>query len=266
MLACTRFHGSHTADAIAKQFATTSATFDLTNKVSRIVKNNATNKLKAFSQPGFEAVDDASQSTSEDSCNDDDDGVATTASDDALFDYVNEHVSCFAHTLQLVIKDCLKQAAAINKVLATASAIVSHVRKSIHATDMLEDHTRLQTANATRWNSQMAMAFESAIHCVQGGRVVTGEFIPQAVAVGHGLIVNSAQKRLRKYEEHDAFQTASVLDLRFKLNWCNESESQILRAAIIAKATSVSGVFPDSGLQSTDEQSPPKSVVAFSFP
>ena len=36
-------------------------------------------------------------------------------------------------------------------------------------------------------------------------------------------------KRLSHYEEHDAFQTASFLDLCFKLNWCTESESLILK-------------------------------------
>ena len=77
---------------------------------------------------------------------------------------------------------------------------------------------------------------------------------------------DSVHKRLTKYDKHDAFQTASVLDRRFKLNWFNESESHILRAAIIAKATSVSGVVPDPGLQSKDEQPPPKSVVASSVP
>ena len=136
-------------------------------------------------------------------------------SDDSLFNYVNEHVSGFAHTLQLVIKDGFKQADAINTVLAKASAIISHIRKSSHATDILEDHTHLQTANA-----QMAMVrtilnvhedklraldtqhqltaydrnilrdlievltpFQSATHCVQGDRVVTGSMVVPCVRI-----------------------------------------------------------------------------------
>ena len=42
-------------------------------------------------------------------------------------------------------------------MLAKASNIVAHVRRSAHATDMLEGEKKLQTANATRWNSQVMM-------------------------------------------------------------------------------------------------------------
>ena len=47
---------------------------------------------------------------------------------------------------------------------------------------------------------------------------------------------DSVHKRLSYYEEHDAFQTTAFLDPRFKLNWFAESESLILKTAIIAKA------------------------------
>lgn len=50
----------------------------------------------------------------------------------------HQHVPCFAHVLQLVIKDGFKQAASINKALYKASSIVSHVRKSIHSSEILE--------------------------------------------------------------------------------------------------------------------------------
>ena len=51
-------------------------------------------------------------------------------SDNSLLDNVSEHVSCFVHTLQLVVKDGSKHTAAINKVLAKTAAVVSHVCKS----------------------------------------------------------------------------------------------------------------------------------------
>ena len=76
---------------------------------------------------------------------------------------------------------------------------------------------------------------------------------------------DSVHKRLTKYKEHDAFQTASVLDPRFKLNWCNESESQILRAAIIAKAMSVVW-FPIQACRAQTNSLHQKSVVASSVP
>ena len=45
----------------------------------------------------------------------------------------------------------------LNNVISKASNIVSHIRKSIHATDIFEGEKRLQAANPTRWNSQLKM-------------------------------------------------------------------------------------------------------------
>ena len=82
-------------------------------------------------------------------------------------DSVREHDSCFAHILQLV-KDGskeagaingFKEAGAINKVIAKASSIyiVSHVRRSTHATEVLDGEIKLQSSKAIRWNSQLLM-------------------------------------------------------------------------------------------------------------
>ena len=137
------------------QFSTTAATYDLNDKISHIVTDNAANMFKEFSLPGFETT--VTNETWSDDDDDEDDDLTTAVSDDSLFEYVNDHISCFAHTLQLVIKDGFQQAGTINKVLVKASAVVSHVRKSIHATEMLENYKRLQTANATQWNLQLAI-------------------------------------------------------------------------------------------------------------
>ncbi len=70
---------------------------------------------------------------------------------------VSEHLPCFAHMLQLVIKDGFKQAGNITKVVSKCSTIVSHVKKSTHATELLESEKRLKSATTTRWNSQLHM-------------------------------------------------------------------------------------------------------------
>ena len=64
---------------------------------------------------------------------------------------------CFAHTLQLVVKDGLKKMGQLKKVIAKASGVVSYVRRSSLASDLLENEGKLQSATATRWNSEVRM-------------------------------------------------------------------------------------------------------------
>lgn len=96
--------------------------------------------IKAFSLPGLEQVDDESE-LEEDT---DDESEIEDKPDETQTEFYNdlsnicEHIPCFAHTLKLVIKDGFKEAASINKVLSKVSTIVSHVKKSTIATDILE--------------------------------------------------------------------------------------------------------------------------------
>ena len=70
---------------------------------------------------------------------------------------IPQRISCFAHTLQLCIKDgsCTQ----ISKVLTKSARIVNHVKKSILATDRLDQlyGKTLVAKNETRWNSQLKM-------------------------------------------------------------------------------------------------------------
>ena len=68
-----------------------------------------------------------------------------------------EHHGCFAHVLQLVVKDGFKRASQIGKVINKCSKIVSHVTKSTIARDSLDGEKTLKPAVATRWNSQLKM-------------------------------------------------------------------------------------------------------------
>lgn len=56
MLACSRFKGKHTGDAIHREYEETIANYEIGHKVSNIVTDNASNMIKAFSfsLPGFE--------------------------------------------------------------------------------------------------------------------------------------------------------------------------------------------------------------------
>ena len=164
MLACKRFKGRHTADNIAAQYAEITTFFGIQDKVTHINTDNASNMVKAFRLPGFEAtvqVDDADSDEEADTDSDDYDSDDSEDSGDGadLFDLLPEsqHDPCFAHTLQLVVKDGMKEATYLRKVISKASTIVAHVRKSTHATDILEGEIRVQAANATRWNSEVKM-------------------------------------------------------------------------------------------------------------
>ena len=69
-----------------------------------------------------------------------------------------QHSACYAHTLQLVVKDGLKDAGNnLKTIIAKTSTVVRYVRQSLLGTEILEGEKRLQTANATRWNSQLIM-------------------------------------------------------------------------------------------------------------
>ena len=217
MLACSHFKGSYTAEAINEKFQKELISFEILSKVSFIVTDSAANMIKAFSLPCFEELSEDSFDSEDDEMGDDCDALHPSSSE-LLYEEIDEtcqHVRCFAHTLQLVIKDGFKQVGNISKVLGKASAIVSHVRKSIHAAEVLESERSLQAATVTRWNSQLTMIlsmilripeeklntlgtthkltvydrklledlveiltpFETATQCIQGNKVVTSSMI-----------------------------------------------------------------------------------------
>lgn len=68
-----------------------------------------------------------------------------------------QHTPCFAHTLQLVVKDGFKNQTQINGIISKCSKVVSSVCRSTIATDILQGKKKLQSYTATRWNSQLKM-------------------------------------------------------------------------------------------------------------
>ena len=161
MLACSRFKGKHTADKIQQEYEETVSCFEIGHKVSNIVTDNAANMVKAFnfSIPGFEMGSTASVDESEGYVNQLCDDTETSDDDCSdTFETLPKHTGCFAHTLQLVVRDGLNECGGhLKQIISKASSIVSYVRKSVNASDLLQDEKRLQAANSTRWNSQFYM-------------------------------------------------------------------------------------------------------------
>ena len=187
-----------------------------------------------------------------------------------------EHHSCFAHTLNLVVKDGLAKAGQLGSVIKKCSKLVSFVRKSTIATDVLKGQKRLQTDNETRWNSQLKMIrsvlavqesklseldgavkltmhdrnilhdlveilqpFEEATDSAQVSCVPSaGYVLPCVRGLNHHMqhvtskyscslisaLKVSLDRRMAYYEENNVYVLAAILDPRFKLRWCLESE------------------------------------------
>ena len=92
----------------------------------------------------------------------DHDFVEGDADLNSLLAYLSEKVSCFAHTQQLCIKDCLQDSKFlkfyIERQLAKVANIVNSIRKSVNATTYLKkNNITLRAKNVTRWNSQLVM-------------------------------------------------------------------------------------------------------------
>ncbi len=120
-------------------------------------------------------------------------------------------------------------------MLSKVSTVVSHVRKSINSSELLESEKRVQTANVTRWNSQLTMIrsilripkekldsldtikltvydrktmedlveiltpFETATRCVQGDQVVTSSMIIPCVRVLKSTMETLSQKYASRF-------------------------------------------------------------------
>ncbi|KAK6483662.1 zinc finger BED domain-containing protein 4-like [Huso huso] len=154
LFACKRVKGKHTADSILKHYEQTVAAYNMSSKIASVVMDNTSNVGQACDLPGFLPQAQASQDSSDSESDLDGDSV----SDDSLLESLPQHESCFAHSLQLVVRDGLKSSTQTTKVLAKVSSIVAHIRESTTATDLLEEQPKTQAANATRWNSQLKRA------------------------------------------------------------------------------------------------------------
>ena len=310
MLSCTRFRGSHTGESIRDQYDEILSVFSISNKVCATVTDNAANMTRAFvTLPGLEMSqtdDDYADLTPNESIE----------TDPELQQCLPEHYRCFSHTLQLVVRDGLKDAGQMGKVLNKVSKLVSYVHHSTVAAEILEADLRLEVGNATRWNSQLRMIrsllridsdtldkldcqhklniyemnimrelceilspFETATDMTQGENHVTASLVVPCV---RGLraevaelsqtyackmvktLADSIEKRLSSYETKDVFTSATSLDPRFKLMWCNDdNERADIRQILIEKVEMLS---PDILRQEVALASPPqKRPKLFSF-
>ena len=174
-------YGSHTASSLLQTYEDAISMFDIEKKLVRLITDNASNNVKAFQNliiPGFESYftcdDDGEEGESDidpDGFFDDDesdydgsvtmdDGSNLSESIKTSFDNItscNEslRIPCFAHTIQLVVRDGLKEASSLKPALVKVSKIAKLSRTSTTFAEKLEKIGKsIPAANKTRWNSQ----------------------------------------------------------------------------------------------------------------
>ncbi|CAG2221217.1 unnamed protein product [Mytilus edulis] len=140
MVSCKRFKGKHCAENIRQEYEEAVACYNIADKITNIITDNASNMTKAFdfSLPGYTCNNEEKNSKS-DSEDENDESELEPINIDFPEDDLPKHGRCYAHTLQLVVRDGLKDASPhLKTVISKASNIVRYVRKSINASDILE--------------------------------------------------------------------------------------------------------------------------------
>lgn len=313
MLACKRVKGRHTAENILDHFEEIKTVYNLNNKITHIVTDNASNMIAAFSKKSSDTSDSDSDSDTEDNTLD-------TSEDNTsdLCNYLPEHESCFCHTTQLVIKDALLSCTQLNNAISKCNNIASRVHKSTLISEQLETERRILSANKTRWHSNIMCVrsvlrvskdkldqldigvklttidrniledflvvmepFEEVTKRIQGDQVVTGSMvIPCIRSLQHHLdtvdskfnkklvqgLKDSMAKRLTPYEEKSAYRRASVLDPRFKAQWCSSADEQDqVKSDILSILSTATHQEPQPTPESATSSPPRKKSRLFGF-
>ncbi|MGH0159335.1 UNVERIFIED_CONTAM: hypothetical protein FKN15_045766 [Acipenser sinensis] len=123
------FYGQHTADNISLELKRITDEWGITQKVVAVVTDSGVNMVSAVHKAGW------------------------------------KHYPCFAHTLNLVVKDGIKAVPEVVQLLEKCSSIVSFIHHSTKATEKLKqiqkqlkvaEHKLIQSVE-TRWNSVFYM-------------------------------------------------------------------------------------------------------------
>lgn len=131
LLACNRFKGSHTAERICDQFEVICDEYNIKDKLHYIISDNAANMRKAFTVcfPAEQEDDDDG-----DHLDDPELWHDLTLEDQQTVDAAmakKQRLQCFAHTLQLVVGDGLKETKVASPSLSKLSKLSSLLHTSM---------------------------------------------------------------------------------------------------------------------------------------
>lgn len=171
--------GNHRAPLLLQTYENCINDFNIQSKLVRLITDSCSNNIAAFSGliiPGFESYfqnDDKELYSDLDSDDEkiklDDttnDNNVQVEIDDALKHFLDSiiiddesfRLPCYAHTLQLTVKDCLKGLTGIQSSLEKVSGIAKLSHSSTVIAERFENiKVCIPRANKTRWNSQYDM-------------------------------------------------------------------------------------------------------------
>ena len=166
LLCCTRFSGSHTGDRIASEIESLLDVYGIKQKVDYFITDNAANMKKAFTVTFMNNGDAADDNESDESDVEHPEmweNVDETTEQEILATLTshahNERLSCFDHTLHLVVGDGLKDTKCVSASLAKCCKISSLLHTSSLFCDSFENafghNVSISAAVSTRWNSTL---------------------------------------------------------------------------------------------------------------
>ncbi|XP_063858350.1 E3 SUMO-protein ligase ZBED1-like isoform X2 [Scylla paramamosain] len=134
------------AEKIHATFTEIISSFNLKTKILTTVTDSPSNMLKAFvTLPSLDNVDTNQDSESKE----EDDTFDIPDNNEKFLMLLPEHVRYFVPTLQISVKDGLEETGPVSGVTGKASRLVSYIRHSALASDIIEGGCRPQAKNAT---------------------------------------------------------------------------------------------------------------------
>uniref|UniRef100_A0A4W5K373 HAT C-terminal dimerisation domain-containing protein n=1 Tax=Hucho hucho TaxID=62062 RepID=A0A4W5K373_9TELE len=167
LLACDCFKGPHIAERICEQFEAICGEYSIKDKLDYIISDNAANMRKAFTvcfPIEQEEVHDEDHLDDPELWND------LTLEDQQTVDAAiakKQRLQCFAHTLQLVVGDGLKETKVMTPSLSKLSKISSLLHTSTTFKEVFEaefGERGIPAAVNTRWNSTLRQV-KAVIQC-----------------------------------------------------------------------------------------------------
>lgn len=165
LLSCERFTGSHTGERISEKFEEICDNFNIKHKLDYIICDNAANMRKAFT------VCFPSATTTESDDGDEDlensnlwEDISENFQDDVetiQSSCRQQRLQCFAHSLQLVVRDGLKETKTLNSAMAKVTKFCSLLHSTCGLKEAFEReygaNRSIPSAVSTRWNSTLRL-------------------------------------------------------------------------------------------------------------